>query len=138
MRRLQKLVSYIPVLLLGIALGSTLNNWSYLSEVGGWFALLGHFMAVAATLVMIYIAGVLVLAVLAAPVIILFSMHDDDSFALTKAMHALASPRTLLATCRRSIARALMVVAEPLWKAVWWCWWFVSGRDAADTTANDG
>ena len=58
--------------------------------------MLGHFMAVAATLVMIYIAGVLVLAVLAVPVIILFSMHDDDSFPLTKAMYALASPRTLL------------------------------------------
>lgn len=138
MRRLQELVSYIPVLLLGIALGSTLNNWSYLSEVGGWFALLGHFVSVAATLVMIYIAGVLVVAVLAAPIIILFSMQDDDSFALTRAMHALASPRTLLATCRRSIARALMAVAEPVWKALWWCWWFVSSRDAADTTANDG
>ncbi|MEE2980810.1 MAG: hypothetical protein VYA71_04615, partial [Pseudomonadota bacterium] len=71
-------------------------------------------------------------------VIILFSMHDDDSVPLTKAMYALASPRTLLATCRRTIARALMAVAEPVWTAVWWCWWFVSSHDAADTTANDG
>lgn len=138
MRRLQELVSYIPVLLLGIALGSTLNNWTYLTEVGGWFALLGHFMVIAASLVMVYIAGVLVVVIVAAPFIILFSMQDDDSFALTKAMQALARPRALLAAWRRSAGRALMAVAEPAWKALWWCWWFISGRDAADTTANDG
>ena len=130
MRRLQELVSYLPVLLLGIALGSTLSNWGYLVDIGGWFALVGHFVAIAATLVFIYICGVLALSILVAPIIVLFSMRDDDSFALTKAMNALGNPRVLLAACRR----AIMTIADPLWKALWWCWWFVSGRDAAEET----
>jgi hypothetical protein len=128
MRKLQKLVSYFPVLLLGIALGSTLSNWGYLVDVGGWFALVGHFVVIAATLVFIYICGVLALSIVVAPIVILFSMRDDDSFALTKAMNALGNPRVLLAACRRVV----MAIADPLWKALWWCWWFVSGRDAAE------
>ena len=138
MKRLTQLVSYAPVLLLGIALGSTLSNWSFLVEAGGWFALLGHFIAVAATLVFLYICGVLALAILVMPLIIWFSWREDDFLALAEASRANRSPRAVLVTCAAVAGRAVLAVADPLWKALWWCWWFLRGRAAAETAANDG
>ncbi len=138
MQRLKELVSFAPVLLLGIAVGSTLSNWSFLVEVGGWYALLGHFVAVAATLVFVYICGVLALSLLAMPLILWFSLREDDFLALAEASRTRRSPRAVLATSAAVAGRAVLAVADPLWKALWWCWWFLRGRAAADTAANDG
>ncbi len=138
MQRLKELVSFVPVLLLGIAVGSTLSNWSFLVEAGGWFALLGHFVAVAATLVFLYICGVLALSLLVMPLIVLFSLREDDFLALAEASRTTRSPRAVLGTCAGVAGRAVLAVADPLWKALWWCWWFLRGRAAADTAANDG
>jgi hypothetical protein len=138
MQRLKELVSFVPVLLLGIAVGSTLSNWSFLVDSGGWFALLGHFIAVAATLVFVYICGVLALALLAMPLIVLFSLREDNFLALAKPSRTRPSPRAVLATCVAAARRAVLAVADPPWKALWWCWWFLRGRAAAETAANDG
>ncbi len=138
MQRLKELVSFVPVLLLGIAVGSTLSNWSFLVEAGGWFALLGHFVAVSATLVFLYICGVLALSLLVMPLILLFSLREDDFLALAEASRTKRSPRAVLAACAGVAGRAVLAVADPPWKALWWCWWFLRGRAAADTAANDG
>lgn len=128
MRRFEEIVSFVPVLLLGIALGSTLNEWSYLIEAGGWFAILGHFMAVAATLVMLFICGVLALSILVLPLILLFSLSEDDLRALTSASREMRSPRAVLGTCLGLAGRAMLAVADPIWKGVWWCWWLLFGQ----------
>lgn len=138
MQRLKELVSFVPVLLLGIAVGSTLSNWSFLVEVGGWFALLGHFMAVAATLVFLYVCGALALALLVMPLILLFSLREDDFLALAEASRTTRSPRAVLATCAAVAGRSLLAVADPLWKALWWCWWFLRGRAAAEMGRGEG
>ena len=136
MQRLKQLVSFVPVLLLGIAVGSTLSNWSFLVGEGGWYALLGHFIAVAATLVFLYVCGALALALLAMPLIVLFSLREDDF--LAEASRPRPSPRAMLATSVVAARRAVLAAAEPPWKALWWCWWLLRGRAAADTAANDG
>ena len=120
------------MLLLGIAAGSTLNDWAYLVETGGWYAVLGHFMAVAATLVILFICGVLALSILVLPLIVLFSLNEDDLDALATASRKARSPRAVLATCLGVAGRALLAVADPLWKGLWWCWWLVAGRHRAD------
>ena len=128
MRRLERILSYAPVLLLGIALGSTLNEWAYLVETGGWYAVLGHFMAVAATLVILYICGVLALSILVLPLILLYSLNEDDFEAFAAANRTVRSPRAVLATCVGVAGRALLAVADPAWKGLWWCWWLLRGR----------
>ena len=138
MQRLKELVSFAPVLLLGIAVGSTLSNWSFLVEAGGWFALLGHFVAVAATLVFLYVCGVLALSLLVMPLILLFSLREDDFLALAEASRTRRSPRAVLVTCAAVAGRAVLAVADPLWKALWWCWWFLLGRAEADTRRGEG
>ena len=138
MQRLKELVSFAPVLLLGIAVGSTLSNWTYLVGVGGWFALLGHFMAVAATLVFLYVCGALALALLVMPLIVLFSLREDDFLALAEASRTPRSARAVLATCAAVAGRAILAVADPPWQALWWCWWFLRGRAEAEAAADDG
>lgn len=138
MQRLKELVSFVPVLLVGIAVGSTLSNWSFLVGEGGWYALLGHFIAVAATLVFVYILGVLALSLLAMPLIVLFSLREDDFLAPARPSRARPSPRAVLAASVGATRRAVFAIAEPPWKALWWCWWFLRGRAEADTAANDG
>ena len=85
MRRFSHLISYAPAGLLAIALVSTAADWRYLVETGGWFALLGNFMMVAATLVLLFLAAVLALFLAALPFIYLFCRNEDDFFALAEA-----------------------------------------------------
>lgn len=133
MRRFSHLISYAPAGLLAIALVSTAADWRYLVETGGWFALLGNFMMVAATLVLLFLAGVLALCLAALPFIYLFWRNEDDFFALAAASRAGQSPRALLAVMRRIMVRRLIAVANPIWKALWWSWWFIGGGALADT-----
>ena len=121
MRRTSNLISYVPALLLAIALASTVADWRQLVEAGGWFALLGRFMMITATLVLLYLAGVLALCLAALPLIFLFGRNEDSVFALAEASRA-----GLLTTARRS----LLAMLNPPWRAVWWCWWYVRGSVA--------
>lgn len=118
MRRISDLVSYTPALLLAIALASTAADWRLLVETGGWFALLGHFMMVAATLVLLFLAGVLALCLAALPLVLLFGLNEDSFFALAEARRA--GP---LATARRF----MLAMLNPPWRALWWCWWYARG-----------
>ncbi len=127
MGRLSTIVSYLPALFVTVALVSTAADWRYLVEAGGWFAVLGHFLMVAATLVLLFLAGILVLALAALPFILLFCRNQDDFFALAEASRARHSTRALLAVCRRIMVRSMLAVIDPLWKALWWCWWFIRG-----------
>ena len=127
----------VLALLIAVALASTAADWRHLVETGGWFALLGHFLMVAATLVMLFLAGVLALALAALPLILLFGRNEDDFFAFTEASRARHSIRALAGVMRRIIARALLAAAEPIWKALWWGWWFLLGRALADTECGD-
>ena len=138
MGRLSTFVSYLPALLVAVALVSTAADWRYLVEAGGWFAVLGHFLMVASTLVLIFLAGLLALALAALPFILLFCRNQDDFFALAEASQARHSTRALLAVMRRIIARSLIAVIDPLWKALWWSWWFVRGGASTDMGRSDG
>ena len=133
MRRINDLIIYVPAVLLAIALASTVGDWDALVESGGWFALLGNFLMVASTLVLLYIAGVLALGLAALPIILLFCRNEDDFFALAEASRAGHSLSALLAVLRRIMARSILALVNPLWKAAWWCWWYLRGRALADT-----
>ena len=127
MGRLSTIVSYLPALLVAVALASTVADWRHLAEAGGWFAMVGHFLMVAATLVLLFLAGMLALALAALPFVLLFCRNEDDFFALAEASQARHSTRALLAVCRRIMVRSMLAVIDPLWKALWWCWWFIRG-----------
>ena len=109
MRRLSKIISYVPVLLIAIALASTAADWRLLVETGGAFALLGHFLMVAATLVLLYLAAVLVLILAALPLVYLFCRNENNFLAL-------------------DAARPFTSGANALLKAAWYSWWYVRGR----------
>ena len=134
MRRISDLISYAPAALLAIALASTVAQWSLLVETGGWFALLGHFLMVAATLVLLYLAVVLALCLAALPFIFLFCRNEDDFFALAEATRAGHGPRAVLAYLRRIIVARL----NSLLRAVWRCWWFLRGGALAGTGRGEG
>ncbi len=138
MRRINDLITYVPALLLAIALASTVGDWDALVESGGWFAPLGHFFMVAATLVLLYIAGVLALGLAALPLILLFARNEDDFFALAEASRAGHSLSALLAVLRKIMVRSILALVNPLWKATWWCWWYLRGRALAETGRGDG
>ena len=133
MRRLSTFISYLPALLVAVALASTAAEWRHLVESGGWFAMLGHFLMVAATLVMLFLAGVLALALAVLPVIFLFGRNEEDFFALTEASRARDSTRALFGVMRRIIVRSVLAVIDPLWKALWWSWWFIRGGGDGET-----
>ena len=125
MRRISEVITYVPAVLLAIALVSTVAEWRSLMEVGGWFALLGHFLMVSATLVLLYLAGVLVLILAVLPFIMLIGQNEDHFFALAEAQRA-----GLPSLARQFFTRPLIGGANLLLKAAWYCWWFVRGSPA--------
>ncbi len=133
MRRISDLISYLPAALLAVALASTVADWRTLTETGGGLALLGHFLMVAATLLLLYLAGVLALCLAVLPFIFLFCRNEDDFFALAEASGAGHGPHALLGVLRWIIVRSMLAIADPIWKALWWCWWFLGGRALDDT-----
>ena len=108
MRRLSDLISYVPAGLLAIALASTAAEWRLLVETGGAYALLGHFMMVAATLALLFFAAVLALILAALPLVFLFYRNEKKFLALNE-------------------ARPFISGANAILKAAWYCWWYVRG-----------
>lgn len=124
MRRIGDL---IPVIVLGaiggIAIWATANGWSSLLDEGGWYALLGQFLAVAATLAFLFVACVLRLTLLALPLLLLFGLSDQG-----RAPGGVARrPADAFRTGVSGLARAAYAIANALWKTAWWGWWFVGG-----------
>ena len=101
----------VPGSLLVLALAVVLGDLSHLLEEGGWYAVLGQFLAVATTLVMIAIGGVVVVALLALPFLFCFGIYQE----LRRPIGPLA--------LRARLYRA----ADTVWKAAWWCWWSTGG-----------
>ncbi len=113
--RVEFLSLIVPGSVLGFALAVVLGDLSYLLEEGGWYAVLGQFLAVATTLIMIIIGGVAAVTLLALPFLFCFSIYEE--------LQRPIGPLKLGARFYR--------VANGGWKAAWWCWWHLSGRSAA-------
>ena len=105
----------VPGSVLGLALVIVLGDLFYLLEEGGWYAVLGQFLAVATTLIMIAIGGVMVVTLLALPFLFCFSIYQE----LQRPIRPLE--------LRARIWRA----ANGGWKWAWWCWWYLRGHSAA-------
>ena len=105
----------VPGSVLALALAVVLGDLSHLLEEGGWYAVLGQFMAVATTLIMIAIGGVLVVTLLALLFVFCFGIYQE-----------LRRPNEPLAP-RARFYRA----ANSVWKTAWWCWWYLTGRRSA-------
>ncbi len=105
----------VPGSVLVLALAVVLGDLSHLLEEGGWYAVLGQFLAVATTLIMIAIGGVVVVTLLALPFLFCFSIYQE--------LHRPIGPLAL----RTRLYRA----ANGGWKWAWWCWWYLRGHSAA-------
>ena len=110
----EKLTISVLAILVTIALWTVVRDWSYLLGVGGWFALLGRFLAVLATLVVFVVLFVLGCSILALPVLVYFAVADPAS-------HQTLRPE-------RALRSGVYSVVNPLWKACWWAWWLVFRR----------
>lgn len=122
---------FVLGVLVGTAVSSTLENWSLLVETGGWFAVLGHFLAVAATLAMIVVAAALALALLALPILVYYAVTEPGARDLATLADRVRSPLRLRRAAAAALGRAALALAEPVWKALWWGWWYLSGRASA-------
>ena len=98
-----------------VAFWSVLREWSYLMETGGWFAVLGQLMAVISTLVMLFLLGALCLAVVCLPVLLFFGIGAPDKI-----------ERLTWNSFAQAFGRRCLLIANPVWKTLWWTWWFVN------------
>ena len=105
----------VPGSVLALALIIVLGDLSFLLEEGGWYAVFGQFLAVATTLIMIAIGGVVVVTLLALPFVFCISIFEE----LQRPIGPLA--------LRDRFYRA----ANIGWKTIWWCWWYLTGRRSA-------
>jgi hypothetical protein len=104
------------------ALWAVARDGAALLAVGGWYAVLGQFLAVAATMTLLIVLGALVVAVLSLPVLFVLRLTTDDGgFVMSRltvsrlALAAAGAPRGLADTALR--------LADRVWKAAWWgCW----------------
>ena len=122
---IQTLLSFISRLLLwgifALAAWTVVRDWSYLMEAGGWFALLGQFMAVTWTLLFLVVLVLLGIVLLFLPLLIYFGVSEhqaNEELSLARAAH-------LLVQGLRRLGRLTLRVANPIWKALWWTWWFL-------------
>ena len=82
---MRRLAETLPVILLGAVLGAALwscvSDLAFLLEAGGWYAVFGRFVLVSVMLSFMVVAGAAVLAMIAAPVLVLFAFSDpNDEF----------------------------------------------------------
>lgn len=100
----------VPGSVLALALVTVLGDLSHLLDEGGWYAVLGQFLAVATTLIMIAIGCVVVVTLLALPLVFCFGIYQE--------LQRPIGPPALRARCYRA--------ANICWKAVWWSWWHLT------------
>ncbi len=92
------------------ALWVVLRDGAMLASVGGWYAVFGQFLAVAATVSLLLFLGALILALLALPALFVLRLVAVDPGA--------GSPRAL--------GRVALDLADPVWKAAWWSGWYLA------------
>ena len=124
---------FVPGVVVGATLMSTLMNAGYLWDVGGWLAILGHVMSVGTTLTMLIVSIVLGLTILALPFFLLFCFIDPASEIAFDMSDALRSPRSAAGIVVARAGRGALAAADPVWKGVWWTWWLVAGRRRSDS-----
>ena len=123
-KRMRRLGETLPVIVLGavvgVALWSCLSDLAYLLEAGGWYAVLGRFVLVSVTLSFVVVAGAAVLAMIAAPVLVLFAFSDPN---------AEFDPAHMVLSFgwRGAARRTGWRVTEAGWRAAWRCAWSVAG-----------
>ncbi|MDH3690507.1 MAG: hypothetical protein OEU36_13595 [Gammaproteobacteria bacterium] len=125
MRKVSEVISVVALsTLVSITLWSVVRDWTYLTSVGGWFAVLGQTLAVITALAMIVIVIGLALALLALPVLLYFLAigRMDEYRTFSQMLHLMI--RTIGAQLRTFGGRILMAV-DYGWKLLWWGHWYM-------------
>lgn len=84
-------------------------------ETGGLFAVFGQLMAVISTLVVLFLMGALCLAVVCLPVLLFFGIGAPEKI-----------ERLTWSSVGYGVGRRCLLIANPVWKTLWWTWWFIS------------
>ena len=93
-----------------------------LLAVGGWYAILGQFLAVAATMMLFVLLGVLILGLLSLPVLFVLRLTSDDGGLVVSRLTILRLA-SAIADAPRAFADTSLRLADSVWKAAWWgCW----------------
>ena len=108
---MQRIVGYFSLAvitgLVGISLGAVVGDLGMLVDSGGWFAVVGQFMAVFSTLVLGLLLAVLGVSVLMLPVFAYFLVAAPSGQRISSA------------------GAGLYRGAERIWKVAWWIGWGV-------------
>ena len=126
---MRRLGETLPVIVLGAAVGvalwSCLNDLAFLLDVGGWYAVLGRFVLVSVTLSFVLVVGAAVIAMIAAPVLILFAFSDPSAEFDPAHMAASLDWRDV-GGMGRAARRTGWRITEAGWRAAWRCGWSVA------------
>ncbi len=126
MRRVGEYVSVAFLIgFISVTIWAVAGDWQHLSTVGGWFAVLGQFLAVSATLAMLCLLSALCVALLCLPLLLYFSLANPASHERLTPAAALSLSTKALSTAARRTSRWLLRFLNFLWKCVWWTWWAV-------------
>ena len=104
-----------------VALWSVLRELPFLMETGGWFAVIGQLMAVISTLIMLFLLGVLCLALVCLPVLLFFAISAPGDI-----------ERLTWSGFSDELGRRSLQIANPVWKTL-----DKSGGDCAESNQND-
>lgn len=123
MRKVSEVISIVALsTLVSITLWSVLRDWTYLTSVGGWFAVVGQTLAVITALAMIVIVIALALALLTLPVLIYFLAvgRMDEYRTFSQVLHLMI--RTI-GTQLRTFGTRIFTAVDYGWKILWWGHW---------------
>lgn len=133
-----KLLEVSSLLVLGLVVGMALwtiaRDWSELLAVGGWFAILGRFMVVFATVTLLVLLALLGIGVVIAPMLLLLLATNalgEKGYAnggLVDQLRTVINPQKLGSTLVRA--------ANPIWKTLWWTWWYLSRRTRSPSRSD--
>ncbi len=109
-------------LVIGTALWTVARDWSELIAAGGWFAVFGRFLVVTATLTLLAVVLLIGVGLFVAPVLLMLTLSNalgEKGYAYREMVG-----RLLGGLQPRRLGRLLIRAADPLWKTLWWAWWF--------------
>jgi len=88
-----------------------------LAATGGWFAVLGQFLAVLATLAVLGLLAALAVALALLPLLLYFGLADPER-------HERLTLTGALVAGTRALGATSFAAANRVWKLSWWtCWW---------------
>ena len=121
---MRRLGETVPVIVLGavvgVALWSCLSNLAYLLEVGGWYAVFGRFVLISVMLSFVVVAGAAVLAMIVAPVLVLFAFSDPNA-EFDPAHMAVSFDWRKAGGTGRAARRTGWRITEAGWRTAWRC-----------------